>query len=68
MKSPLLFVALDDLLEKKKETLEAVRKMEPEQGNFGYKINLDCLMCHGTHIAIHGQISRQVRFVRFFHD
>jgi len=57
MKSPLLFVALDDLLGKKRETVEAVRDMETEQGNFGYKINLDCLMCHGTHMAIHGQTS-----------
>ena len=44
MKSPLLFMALDDLLGKKRETVEAVREMEPVQGNFGYKINLDCLM------------------------
>ena len=57
MKDTLLFVALDDLLGKKRETVEAVREIESEQGNFGYKINLDCLMFHGTHMAIHGQIS-----------
>lgn len=57
MKNPLLFVALDDLLEKKSETVKVVREMEPEQGNFGYKINLDCIIFHGTHTAIHNQIS-----------
>ncbi len=55
--SPMLFVALDDLLGKRRDTVEAVREMEHVRGNFGYKINLDCLMYHGAHMALHGQMS-----------
>ena len=40
MKSPLLFVALDDLGSNEQETLEAVRELDQMPGNFGYKINL----------------------------
>lgn len=56
MTSPLLFVALDDLLGKKRETVEAIREMDQEQGSFGYKINLDCLMHHGVYMAVRSQI------------
>ena len=48
MKSPLLFVALDDLGNKEQETLEAVRELDQVPGDFGYKINLDCLMAEGV--------------------
>lgn len=52
MKSPLLFVALDDLGDKEQETLKAVRELDQVPGNFGYKINLDCLMAEGVRATI----------------
>jgi orotidine-5'-phosphate decarboxylase len=52
MKSPLLFVALDDLGDKEQETLDAVRELDQVPGNFGYKINLDCLMTEGVRAII----------------
>ena len=52
MKSPLLFVARDDLGNKEQETLEAVRELDHVPGNFGYKINLDYLMAEGVHATI----------------
>ncbi|MCX6760327.1 MAG: orotidine 5'-phosphate decarboxylase [Candidatus Nealsonbacteria bacterium] len=45
---PLLFVALDGLRGKRRDTLDAVRDMEPVNGNFGFKINLDCFMDQGV--------------------
>ncbi len=48
MKSPLLFMALDDLNNKEQETLKAVRELDQVPGNFGYKINLDCMMAEGV--------------------
>jgi len=57
MTKPLLFVALDNLRGKRRETVEAIREIDSEQGNFGYKINLDCLMFHGARMAIQCQIS-----------
>ena len=52
MKNPLLFVALDDLGNKEQETLEAVRELDQVPGNFGYKINLDCLIAEGVRATI----------------
>src|SRR3989338_7648227 len=52
MKSPLLFVALDDLGNKERETLEVVRELDQVPGNFGYKINLDCLIAEGVRTTI----------------
>jgi len=52
MKNPLLFVALDDLGNKERETMEAVRELDQVPGNFGYKINLDCLMVEGVRATI----------------
>jgi len=47
-----LFVALDDLGKKEQETLAAVRELDQVPGNFGYKINLDCLMAEGVRAVI----------------
>jgi orotidine-5'-phosphate decarboxylase len=52
MKNPFLFVALDDLGNKEWETLEVVRELDQVPGNFGYKINLDCLMAGGVSATI----------------
>ena len=52
MNSPLLFVALDDLGDREQETLKAVRELDQMHGNFGYKINLDCLMAGGVRTTI----------------
>ena len=52
MKSPLLFVALDDLGNKEWETLEVVRELDQVPGDFGYKINLDCLIAEGVRTTI----------------
>ena len=61
MKSPLLFVALDDLGNREQETLNAVRELDQVPGNFGYKINLDCLMAEGIRATIRKlSASRQI--------
>lgn len=52
MKSPLLFVALDDLGDKEQETLKAVQELDQVPGSFGYKINLDCLIAEGIRATI----------------
>ncbi len=57
MSSPTLFVALDGLRGEKRNTLDAVRELEQVPGDFGYKINLDCTMEHGAHLALRGQLS-----------
>jgi len=44
MKQPFLFVALDDLMEKEKETLETTERLAAVDGPFGFKLNLDYLL------------------------
>jgi len=44
MQKPFLFVALDDLDKKEKETLEIVERLVAVDGPFGFKINLDYLL------------------------
>lgn len=41
---PFLFIALDDLAKKEKETLDLVEKLSQVDGNFGFKVNLDYLL------------------------
>jgi len=50
--SPTLFVALDGLRGRRRETLDAVRDMETVNGNFGFKINLDCFLDQGMRQAV----------------
>jgi orotidine-5'-phosphate decarboxylase len=47
MNYPFLFVALDDLDKKEKETLETAEKLSDIEGNFGFKVNLDYLLKYG---------------------
>jgi len=47
MKKPFLFVALDDLTEKEKETLEITERLSNVEGPFGFKVNLDYLLDRG---------------------
>ena len=47
MKRPFLFIALDDLAAKEKETLEAANQLSETEGPFGFKANLDYLLKHG---------------------
>jgi orotidine 5'-phosphate decarboxylase subfamily 1 len=44
MKQPFLFVALDDLGKKEKETLEIAEQLSGVEGPFGFKVNLDYLL------------------------
>ena len=44
MKQPFLFVALDDLDKKEKETLEVAERLSSVEGPFGFKLNLDYLL------------------------
>lgn len=47
MNRPFLFVALDSLANKEKETLEAAEQLSAVEGSFGFKANLDYLLKHG---------------------
>lgn len=47
MAKPFLFVALDDLDKKEKETLEIAERLITVEGPFGFKMNLDYLLKHG---------------------
>ena len=47
MSKSFLFVALDDLVKKEKETLETVERFSNIDGLFGFKINLDYLLKYG---------------------
>src|SRR3989338_11215926 len=53
MTSQLLFVALDGLRGHKRETLNVALDMEPVNGNFGFKINLDCFLDRGVSQAVY---------------
>jgi orotidine-5'-phosphate decarboxylase len=44
METPFLFVALDDLDKKEKETLDIAERLVAVDGPFGFKINLDYLL------------------------
>lgn len=44
MKKPFLFVALDDLDKKEKETLEIAEQLNTVDGPFGFKANIDYLL------------------------
>lgn len=47
MGRPFLFVALDGLMKKEKETLEIAERLSGVEGNFGFKVNLDYLLDRG---------------------
>lgn len=47
MQKPFLFVALDDLDKKEKETLETAEQLSGVEGPFGFKVNLDYLLKYG---------------------
>ncbi len=47
MGKPFLFVALDGLMKKEKETLETAERLSDVEGNFGFKVNLDYLLDRG---------------------
>lgn len=47
MEKPFLFVALDGLMKKEKETLETAERLSGVEGNFGFKVNLDYLLDRG---------------------
>ncbi len=47
MERPFLFVALDGLMKKEKETLETAERLSGVEGNFGFKVNLDYLLDRG---------------------
>ncbi|GAH32741.1 unnamed protein product, partial [marine sediment metagenome] len=44
MGKPFLFVALDGLMKKEKETLETAERLSDVEGNFGFKVSLDYLL------------------------
>lgn len=47
-----LFIALDGLAEKEKETLKIAERLSEIEGNFGFKINLDYLLKKGIQDAV----------------
>lgn len=47
MNTPFLFVALDDLDKKEKETLVTAEQLSTVDGSFGFKVNLDYLLKYG---------------------
>ncbi|OIP76029.1 MAG: hypothetical protein AUK06_00660 [Parcubacteria group bacterium CG2_30_36_18] len=47
MERPFLFVALDGLMKKEKETLEIAERLSGVEGNFGFRVNLDYLLDRG---------------------
>jgi orotidine-5'-phosphate decarboxylase len=47
MERPFLFVALDGLMKKEKETLEIAERLSSVEGNFGFKVNLNYLLDRG---------------------
>ena len=49
---PFLFIALDGLSAKEKETLEIAEQLSKIEGNIGFKLNLDYLLKEGTSSAI----------------
>jgi len=49
---PFLFIALDGLVEKEKETLIVAEQLTSVSGNFGFKINLDYLLKKGFKAAL----------------
>ena len=49
---PLLFIALDGLSTKEKETLEIAKQLSEIEGNIGFKLNLDYLLKESTGSAI----------------
>lgn len=51
-KSPLLFVALDDLTQKEADTLAVLRKFTNVEGNWGIKVNLDWMLKRGIETAL----------------
>lgn len=49
MKKPILFVALDSLIKDPVNTIELAQKLAGEvEGNFGFKVNVDYILKHGT--------------------
>jgi len=63
MKKPFLFVALDDLDKKERETLETAEQLSSVDGPFGFKANLDYLLQEGV-LATHAAIGKVQRFNR----
>ena len=49
---PFLFVALDDLAKKEKETLGVAEELSHVSGDFGFKVNLDYLLMKGLKAAL----------------
>ncbi|MBZ9572216.1 orotidine 5'-phosphate decarboxylase [Patescibacteria group bacterium] len=49
---PLLFVALDGLTKRERETLEIAEQLSEIKGNFGFKVNLDYLLKRGVEDAL----------------
>jgi len=49
---PFLFIALDGLVQREKETLSVVEQLISVSGNFGFKINLDYLLKKGFKAAL----------------
>lgn len=52
MSKPFLFVALDGLVERPDETLQAARQLSESGGEFGFKINLDYVLQVGADPAV----------------
>ena len=63
MQKPFLFVALDDLDKKERETLETAEQLSNVDGPFGFKTNLDYLLQEGV-LATHAAIGKVQRFNR----
>ncbi len=60
---PFLFVALDGLREKEKETLKIAEQLSDVDGSFGFKANLDYLLKHGLD-GLHSSIKKVQQFGR----
>jgi len=61
MNKPFLFVALDDLDKKERDTLEVAEQLSAVDGSFGFKVNLDYLLKYG----LEGSVSA-VKRIQYF--